>query len=232
MDRKVFLATSAIAAALTTDACARGGRELQLVDASGSFGYAALAKLVDRPFDARQLWDVDGYVPGLLGAMKNAFNGYQFGYGVAPGRIGMVACLHGTATAFAYDDSMWTKYRLGEAFGFKDPSGNVVATNLFYHARSQPETNADPNAVTSMYQDATLEALQRRGLIVLVCHTAAADQARSLVAAGYAPRESSPRDVEDDLLAHLVPNATAVPSMVATIGVLQNRFRYAYSTGS
>lgn len=233
MERKVFLAASAMVAALATDACAKSAPpRLELIEPKAAFDYAGFAKLVDRPSDARQLWDIDGYVPTALGAIKSAYNGYQFGYGLAPGRIAMVACLHGTANAFAYDDAIWTKYKLGQAFGFKDPSGNVVSSNIFYHARSQATTTADPNDMRSMYQDGTLEALQRRGLVVLVCHTAAAEEARSLVAGGAAPAGMAPEDVLTDLLGHLMPGVSVVPSMVATIGILQNRFKYAYSTVS
>ena len=230
MERKTFLATSALVAALATDACAKSASALEMVQPASEFDYAAFARLVGKPFETRQLWDVNGYEPLALGAMKNAYNGYQFGYGIPPDRIGMIACLHGSANAFAYTDDMWTKYRLGDSFGFKDPGGNVVATNIFYHARSQALTGADPNDAKSMYQDGTIEALQRRGLIVLVCHTAAAEEAASLVSAGVAPSGMSAGDVERDLLAHLMPGVMAVPSMVATIGILQNRFKYAYIT--
>jgi hypothetical protein len=230
MERKAFLASSAMLAALATDACAKGSSELEMIEPKSEFDYDGFVKLVNRPFSVRQLWDVNGYVPTALGGIKNAYNGYQFGYGISPGTIGMIACLHGTANAFAYNDSMWTKYKLGEAFSFKDPSGNVVATNIFYHARSQPVANADPNDPASMYQDGTLEALQRRGLIVLVCHTAAAEQARSLIDAGVVPTGTAPPDILGELLANVVAGVTIVPSMVATVGLLQNRFHYAYTS--
>ena len=227
MERKTFIAASAIAAALATDACAKSASALELVETKAEFDYAALVRAVNRPFDVRQLWDVNGYQPLALGGMKNAFNGYLFGYGIPADRIGMAACLHGTANAFAYSDAMWSKYKLGDAFGFKDPSGNTVSTNIFFHARSSASVASDPNDASGMYQDGTLEALQRRGLLVLVCHTAAAEQARSLAAAGGA---SAP-DILRDLLANVVPGTIVVPSMVATIGLLQNRFRYAYTAG-
>lgn len=232
MERKAFIAAAALASALATDACAKSAAALELVQTQSEFDYPAFAKLVGGQYDARQLWDVNGYVPTVLGSIKNAYNGYQFGFGIAPSKIGMVACLHGSANAFAYDDAMWSKYRLGENFGFKDPAGNVVTTNIFYHARSQPVAAADPNDPASMYQDGTIEALQRRGLLVLVCHTAAAEGARSLVAGGAAPQGMSAGDVERDLLAHLMPGVRSVPAMVATIGILQTRFHYAYTAGS
>jgi hypothetical protein len=230
VERKTFIAASAVVAALATDACAKSASALEMVETKAEFDYSAFVRVVNRPFGARQLWDVNGYVPTALGAMKNAYNGYQFGFGLPPERIGIAACLHGTATAFAYNDAMWTKYKLGEAFGFKDPGGNIVSTNIFYHARSKSDLNADPNDPESTYQDGTIEALQRRGLILLVCHTAAAEQARSLVNAGAVRQGGSPEDVLRDLLANLVPGATVVPSMVATVGILQTRFKYAYTT--
>jgi hypothetical protein len=230
VERKAFLASSAVLAAMVTDACAKGSSQLEMIEPKSEFDYEAFVKLVNRPFGVRQLWDINGYVPTALGGIKSAYNGYQFGYGIAPDAIGLIACLHGTANAFAYDDSMWSKYKLGEAFSFKDPNGNVVSTNIFYHARSQPVTTADPNDPGSMYQDGTLEALQRRGLIVMLCHTAAAEQARSLVEADAVSPGTAAEDVLRDLLANVVPGVTIVPSMVATVGLLQNRFHYAYTS--
>ncbi len=217
-------------AAVATDACAKSASELEMIEPKSEFDYTAFVKLVNRPFAVRQLWDVNGYIPTALGGIKNAYNGYQFGFGIAPDAIGMIACLHGSANAFAYNDSMWSKYKLGEVFSFKDPSGNVVTSNIFYHARSQAVTTADPNDPASMYQDGTLEALARRGLTIMVCHTAAAEQARSLIDSGAVRTGTAPSDVLRDLLANLVPGVTVVPSMVATVGLLQNRFHYAYTS--
>ena len=225
MQRKVFLAAAALAA-IATDACAQSApKTLEMVESKAEFNYAAFAKLVGASGDVHHCWDVDGYEPDALGAMKSGFNGYQFGFGIAPSAIKMAAVLHGVGAAFAYDDSMWAKYKIGATFGVKDPSGNVVPSNIFYHARSQQNPMTDPNDPTSMYQDATLEALQRRGLMVFVCHTAIAEQARTIA------RNSggNPQDILVDILAHLMPGVVAVPSGVATVGLLQNRFHYAYT---
>jgi hypothetical protein len=230
VERKSFLAASTMVAALATDACAKSSSQLEMIEPKADFNYAQFVTLVNRPFAVRQLWDVNGYIPTALGGIKNAYNGYQFGYAIAPDAIGMIACLHGTANAFAYNDALWSKYKLGEAFSFKDPAGNLVTSNIFYHARSQPGTTADPNDPASMYQDGTLETLQRRGLIVMVCHTAAAEQARSLIGAGVVSSGASAEDVLRELLANVVPGATIVPSMVATVGLLQSRFHYAYTS--
>lgn len=234
MQRKKFLAGAATIAALASSACAKGNAdELEAVEPASQFDFTAFRRLVDKPSDVRQLWDAGGYQPQILVAILNSLNGYQFGYGIAPKRIATVACLHGFANAFGYDDWIWEKYKFGELFnemfGLKDRSGNAVTTNVFAHPRSTFDKAADPNDPKGMYQDNSLSTLQRRGVLFLVCHTGAAEQARTLVQSGGAPG-MTPQAVLKDLLAHVIPGAIVVPSAVATIGILQNRFRYAYTT--
>lgn len=232
MQRRAFLASTALAATSAV-ACAQSGRSgaLELVETSAQFDRAAFAKMVDAPGAlARQLWDSGTYDPLVLGAIKNALNGWQFGFGLAPEKIAMVACFHGAANAYLYNEYIWQRYHLGQALGFKDPSGTIVATNIFYPARTTIDIMADPNDPQGMYQDATIQALQRRGVVFLACHTAAADLARELVAGSAAPHGMTAPTVLKDLVGNLVPRASVVPSQVATIGYLQLRYHYAYTT--
>jgi hypothetical protein len=234
MERKSFLTVAAgVTALAAASACAKGtANQLELVEPASEFNLAAFTKLVTQPADIRQVWDAGGYHPLILGAVKNSLNGYQFGFGIAPGRISSVLCLHGEAIGFALDDSMWEKYKIGASFGFKDPSGNIVASNIFAHARSTAATMTDPNDPSGMYQDGTIEALQRRGVAVFVCHVAAADQAAVLVRNGAAPAGATPEAVLEDLTSHLIPGAMVVPSAVATMGLLQYKYHYAYTTST
>ncbi len=232
IQRRVFLVSSVLAATGAV-ACARNPQtsELELVEPSAQFDRATFAKLVDAPHAlARQLWDSGTYDPLVLGAIKNALNGWQFGFGLAPEKIAMAACFHGAANAYLYNEHLWQRYHLGQALGLKDPSGDIITTNIFYPARTPYDTLADPNDPHAMYQDGTVQALQRRGVVFLACHTAAADLARELVAGGAAPAGMTAQAVLNDLLANLVPKAFAVPSQVATIGYLQLRYHYAYTT--
>ncbi|MGB8519407.1 MAG: hypothetical protein WCD38_04525, partial [Candidatus Tumulicola sp.] len=64
--------------------------------------------------------------------------------------------------------------------------------------------------------------------IYLNCHTATEEQARGIVKKGFAPAGMSADDVADDMLTHLIPGALVVPAMVATIAVLQAKYRYTY----
>jgi intracellular sulfur oxidation DsrE/DsrF family protein len=231
VERKTFFAAAATAAAVAAAGCAKSSAgELQLVELASDFNYAAFAKLVDKPSDVRQVWDCNGYHPLILGSIKNAYNAYQFGFGIQADRVAMAIALHGDATGFAFSDAMWTKYNIGSALGYKDPRGNVIPSNVFFHARSQAATMSDPNDPHGPYQDATIEALRRRGLVVFVCNDAIADQAVAFVRGGVAPNGMSPEDVRRELGANLIPGAIVVPSGVATIGLLQSRYHYGYAT--
>ncbi len=70
----------------------------------------------------------------------------------------------------------------------------------------------------------------RSGAIFLTCHTAVEEQARGIVKKGFAPSGMTASDVAADILMHLIPSAVVVPSMVATIAVLQTKYKYAYLT--
>ena len=230
MERKSFLAISGTIAAIAAAGCAGGkAAGLEYVEPATEFNAGAFAKLVDGAADIRQVWDGGGYHPLVLGAIKNSLNGLQFGYGISPERTLTALVLHGDANAYAYDDSMWTKYSLGTSLGLRDPQGNAVTSNIFAHVRSQASAMVDPNDPAGMYQDATVEALQRRGVMVFVCHNAAADHAAQLARSGVTAG-MTPQAILADLLSHTIAGAVVVPSGVATITILQSRYRYAYNT--
>jgi hypothetical protein len=64
----------------------------------------------------------------------------------------------------------------------------------------------------------------------MTCHTAVEEQARALVKAGNAPSDMSASQVADDILTHLIPGTHVVPSMMATIMVLQQKYHYGFQT--
>jgi hypothetical protein len=91
------------------------------------------------------------------------------------------------------------------------------------------DPDADPNDEHGMYQDTSIQMLQRRGLIMLTCHTAVEEQSRKIVKAGLAPAGMSPTDVANDILTHLIPETLVNPSMLATVAVLQKVYGYTYA---
>lgn len=231
MNRTGFLAASAslVAAGAATPALAEtvpGGT--RLVERKANFDEAAFAKIVGRPADIRQMFESVAFKPTLLANVKNSLNGLHFGYGYAANRIAIVLANHGPSSAYAYSDYVWTKYKIGEFFGIKNDAGETIATNIWLKAKME-DSSRDPDDEKSLYQDTSIEALQKRGVTFLTCHTAVEEQSRAIVKKGLAPSGMTGTDVANDILTHVIPGAVVVPSMVATVAVLQAKYHYTYA---
>ena len=232
MNRSSFLASSvslAFAAGGTSLAQVPGGSHL--VERRADFDLAAFQSAVDRPGTTiRQLWEVVAFHPQVFANVKNALNGLQFGFGHPASSIAVAFAPHGPSSAYNYSDEIWAKYRIGDAFKLKDAQGNPVTSNVFLKPSKPLDANADPDSPSSTFQDSSIETLQSRGVVFLTCHTAVEEQARALVTGGFAPAGMPATQVADDILSHLIPGTHVVPSMVATIAVLQAVHHYTYIT--
>ena len=234
MNRTAFLTVSAAFAA-TAEAVAQDGSGsipggTHLVERKADFDADAFAKIVGRDAQIRQLYEAVTFKPSLLNNVKNSFNGLQFGYGYPAGTIAVALAPHGPSSSYAYGDYVWDKYKIGELFDLKDAAGAPVRSNVYLKRHAPVDRNADPDDDKGMYQDTSIEMLQERGLIVLACHTAIEEQARTIVKKGLASAGATASQVAADILTHLIPNAVVVPSMVATIAVMQATYHYTYIT--
>jgi intracellular sulfur oxidation DsrE/DsrF family protein len=231
MNRGSFLAASAslvAAAGSATRAAESVPGGTHFVERKADFDSAAFAAAVGKPADIRQLWHAIAFHPNVFSNVKNALNGLEFGFGYPAPGVAMAFAAHGPSSAYNYTDYVWSKYKVGEAFKLADAKGNTVASNI-YLAPDKPVTKtADPDPENSFYQDTSIQTLQSRGVVFLTCHTAVEEQARTLVKGGFAPSGMTPTDVANDILTHLIPGTHVVPSMVAAIAVLQQKYRYTY----
>ena len=230
MKRSTFLYASGALAAGATRAQAQtvpGGTHL--VERFADFDEDALQTAVNKPADVRQLWEAVSFHPAVLGNIKNSLNGLRFGFGYMPERIAMVFTPHGPSGALTYSDAIWQKYALARALKLNDAAGAPLSGNTFIgEVRG---TDADnPDDTGGFFQQTSIAALQRRGVVFLTCHTSVEEQARVLVNGGFAPAGAAASDVAADILQNLIPGAIVVPSMVATIAVLQQRYGYSYIT--
>lgn len=187
--------------------------------------------LENTPARVRQVYDVTGIEHGLfLNSIKNSLNGLVFGFGVPESQIQIVAALHGPVNALNYDDYVWSKYHIGEVFKVDDPkTGKPAERNFFYPSKAGKDlhyASKDPDDENSLYQDTSIQALQSRGVKFLSCHTALEEQSRMLV--NRLKISESAEDVVKDMMAHKLPGVLVVPSMVASLALLQNRGHYAY----
>jgi hypothetical protein len=232
MNRSGFLTSSASLVALSATSAQAAVQAVpggtHVVERRADFDQAAFDRLVGAPAKIRQLWEAVAFKPALFNNMKNALNGLQFGFKIAP--VGMVLAGHGPSAAYGYSDYVWKKYRIGEFFKIADAAGAPLTANAYYPSTSAWNPSDDPDSESGTYQDTSLQTLQRRGVIVLTCHTAVEEQSKALVKGGFAPTGMAPVDVATDILTHLIPGASVVPSMVAAIAVLQANYHYTYVT--
>lgn len=231
MNRTSFLTASAsLVAASTGLASAQsvpGGSHL--VERNADFNASQFKAIVGRPAKIRQVFEQISFKPQALLNIKNSLNGLEFGYGYSASDVTIAFAPHGPAAALNYSDYLWDKYKLGDFFAIKDAQGATITSNGWVKAKAAVATNDSPDEASSMYQDASIEMLQKRGVIFLCCHTAVEEQARNLVKAGAPAAGANPTDVANDILTHLISGAVVVPSMVATMAVLQHEYNYTYS---
>jgi intracellular sulfur oxidation DsrE/DsrF family protein len=225
MQRSVFMGASLVAATALSAAEADAAA---LVEKAGEFDVGGFNRLVSRSAEVRQVWDAGKLYPQILGAVKNSLNGLQFGFGIPAARLATAFVTHGESNLLLYGNAAWSAYRLGELFDVRDPSGAIVTANIFVPARSTAML-ADPSNPRGFYQDASIEALQKRGVLFCACNTALVQHA-SQIANGGAAKGQSADDVARALRKSLLPHITLVPSGVGTVAYLQSRYQYAYLT--
>jgi intracellular sulfur oxidation DsrE/DsrF family protein len=144
---------------------------------------------------------------------SNIFTTSKSGYGLEPGDLAIVICLRHAATAFAFNDAIWSKY--GEPLSAQtkvtDPKTSGPALKNPYNAESR--------------RDETFDAMIKLGVHFAVC-----DKSTQGVAGSLARRTEGQRDaVYKDLVAHVIGNAHMVPSGIVAVGHAQERgYAYAY----
>ncbi len=109
--------------------------------------------------------------PIIYGNIANGLNGFQFSYGVPPDQIQVVVQAYFSANGAMYDDYIWQKYKLGEAFSVKDPTTGAPSTqNLWYKSKisAQDVSPAPKDRSHPYYSDTSIEGLQRRGVLFLI----------------------------------------------------------------
>lgn len=229
ISRRSFV--GAVATGVGAITAAGSAAEAQLVYRQSEWKMKEFDRLVNTPAHVRQVYDVTAIEHGMfLNAMKNSLNGLEYGFGIPSSQIQIISALHGPSNTVNYDDYVWSKYQIGAWLSVDDPkTGKPAERNVFYASKAGQDLHygsKDPDSEDSLYQDTSVQALQSRGVKFLSCHTALEEQARALV--GRLKLSATPEDVVKDMMAHALPGVLIVPSMVASLALLQNRGHYAY----
>ncbi len=231
MSRRSFVGQAATGAAAL--AALGSGAEAQLVYRQSDWKVKEFDHLLESPARVKQAFDIIAIGGGkFLNNIKNSHNGLEFGFGVPKAQIQIVAALHGPANLLNYDDYVWEKYRIGEWLNVTDPaSGKPAQRNLFYPSKAGKDLHYgsnDPNEDDSLYQDSSIQGLQARGVKFLSCHTALEEQARMLMRQWKLTQRLE--EIVKDIMAHALPGVLIVPSMVASVALLQSQGHYSYIT--
>jgi intracellular sulfur oxidation DsrE/DsrF family protein len=234
IDRRSFLSTAAAgvaAMAAMTPIASTSNAEAQLVYTTTDWSPADFNRVMHDPARIKQAYDVVGIGGGkFLNNIKNSLNGLHFGFGIPVNQIKVVAGLHGPANMLNFTDEIWSKYQIGAWLKVTDPkTGQPATKNIFYPSKAGAAlkyASNDPDSEDSIYQDTSVQALQHRGVTFLSCHTATEEQVRALIQ--HNNLKQQPEDIVRDMLAHMIPGAMVVASMVAALALLQTEGHYSY----
>jgi intracellular sulfur oxidation DsrE/DsrF family protein len=213
--RRHFLARFAAAVAAVTAVGASAGTGLlnaSPVTPGGAGGPddVWLDKLTARH---RTTFDVDAHKNGAaLVQAKNFLDGWRDSFGVPERDVNLVMAVRGTGITIVLRDELWVKYRIGEQYGISDPAtGAPSVRNLYIGSNVQTG-----GPVTD---EQTVEALQRRGVLFLVCRNTIAGATKKLVAAGMGTTEQ----VRESITHGIIPGVIIVPAMVIAFTEMQQR---------
>lgn len=176
--------------------------------------------LVNMKGKHRQLFDMPHPSEGVpLLHIRNFLMTYHDAYGMADKDINAIGTLYGKTVPLAFQDSMWGKYKLGESLHLTDAATNApLARNMFAHPQQG-------DAFAFGVFDASIEALQKRGVLFLLCNNALGFWVGQLAKGGMGTAEA----IRADLLANLLPGVVLVPAMVVAINKAQEHgFSYMY----
>ncbi|MGI8772977.1 MAG: hypothetical protein ACR2JE_16255 [Acidobacteriaceae bacterium] len=234
MSRRSFVTTAAAGvSALGALSAMPATAGAQLVYTTSDWKVADFEKLVKHPARIKQVYDVIPIGDGkFLNNIKNSLNGLHLGFGVPVDQIKIVAALHGPANMLNFDDFIWKKYQIGAWLKVDDPdTGKPAEKNPYLASKAGPGlryASKDPDSRDSLYQDATIQALQSRGVQFLSCHTATEEQVRVLLK--HNNQTEPPEPIVKEMLAHTIPGVLVVAAMVAAIALLQIDGHYSYIT--
>ncbi|HEX9937877.1 MAG TPA: hypothetical protein VGB15_12175 [Longimicrobium sp.] len=155
----------------------------------------------------KQLFDAPRVNDGrALIHIRNYMNAYRDAYGLRDAEISSLLVLYAQTVPLAFSDEAWAAYDLGKRADVQD--GEAPArTNLY---RSPAAGFVIPN-------DSGVDALMRRGVVVVLCNNSFGRWVREISGAGH----GTPDEVRAKMMGWLIPGITLVPAAVTAINRAQ-----------
>ena len=198
-DRRGFIARAAAMSSVVA------GVSLQTREQSGDW----MASLTGKH---RTAFDIATHRDGKpLNQARNVLDAWRDAFHVADRDVNLVLCVHDEAIPIVLIDALWERFKIADQYAVATALQPRPVKNVFLSA----------NAVSAglVAADATVEALQRRGVRVAVCMNTVASATRKLSAAGF----GSPDVVREAILKGIVPDVIVVPAMLITLTQLQEK---------
>ena len=132
---------------------------------------------------------------------SNFLDAYRDAFGVKPDDAKAVIGVHGPALSIGLNDAAWSKYGFGKTANLIDPATKEPSIrNVF--ATGAP---------------LSVDTLQKRGVVFIVCNTALRLTSRALAKSRGEPEET----IYEDLKSSRLPGTILVPAMVVAINRAQ-----------
>jgi intracellular sulfur oxidation DsrE/DsrF family protein len=134
---------------------------------------------------------------------SNYLDAYHNDFSAKPGEVNVVIGLHGSALTIGFIDAAWTKYGFGKSANLIDPSTKEPAVRNVFATGG----------------DLSVDTLQKRGVVFLVCNTALRRRSRAIAT----ERGETFEAVYKDLEASRLPGTILVPAMAVAINRAQEK---------
>jgi len=164
----------------------------------------------------RQIFDFNAHGDGIgLVHMHNFVETLKSAYGAKPTEINVVGTFYGGTTPLAWNDAIWSKYKIGAALNLTDPETKAAPTRNWFF---QPK-KGDPVFLNGMLADASIQNLSARGATFLMCNNAFRLWTMRLAGMGLGRAE----DIAAEIKANMLPGVVTIPAMVVAISAAQRR---------
>ena len=127
----------------------------------------------------------------------NYLDAYEHDFAAKPGEANAVIGVHAAALAIGFTDAAWAKYGFGKSGNVTDPTTKEPAVRNIFATGG----------------DLTVDAVQKRGVLVLMCNTALRIRSRAIAK----ERGETYEVVYKDLSESRLPGTILVPALVVAI---------------
>jgi intracellular sulfur oxidation DsrE/DsrF family protein len=157
----------------------------------------------------KQIFDAPNLQNGKpLMQARNFLDAYGDAYHLVDREVSAAVVAHGNALPLLFQSQAWECFQLGEQYRIQDPqTGQAAVRNVFQRGGSDGPVPPE----------ASVEALQRRGVVFLLCNNTL--KRASAEIGGRMGR--SAEDLRSALLASLLPGVHVVPAAVVAINRAQ-----------